>query len=138
MRKKEAKTTSSFGVADGFDFEPTSEESSSIIEPFIEAEPTPQKKFVPALANGNNESRTAELDPNRHYSKYYTPKPKKGARGGDLGRGAVKAEDKKIQFSVSCTPAQKEQFIEAAKKDHRKLPEFVCLAIEEYIRNHSL
>lgn len=109
MREK-----SKLGVADGFSFDNKNKQNSSA-------------KAV---------TKPAEIDPNRKYSKYYTPKPKTGSKGGTLGRGAV--DERKIQFSVTCTQAQKELFKEAAKKDHRRLPEFICLAIEEYIENHNL
>lgn len=109
MRQK-----SKLGVADGINFDDENLQSDST-------------KAV---------TKPAEIDPNRKYSKYYTPKPKTGAKGGTLGRGAV--SERKIQFSVTCTQAQKDLFKEAAKKDHRRLPEFICLAIEEYIENHNL
>lgn len=83
-------------------------------------------------------TKIAEIDPNRCYSPYYTPKPKLGSKGGTLGRGSVAADERKLQFSVTCTPAQKERFSEAAKKDKRKLPDFICMAVEEYIENHGL
>lgn len=88
----------------------------------------------------NNEStnNSNSIDPTRSYSKYYTPNPKKGSRGGTLGRGAVSDEDRKIQFSVTCTRKQKALFQQAAKNDQRKLPEFICIAVEEYIKTHNL
>lgn len=124
MRKKEEKE--SFGVADGFVFDNEIEET-----------PIPErpKKEVPPKSTS---TESPEVDPNRCYSKYYTPKPKKGAQGGLLGRGAVSEENRKVQFSLTCTPAQKQRFIEAAEKDHRKLPDFICIAVEEYIKNNNL
>lgn len=122
MRNKNpipAPEKESQGVADGLDYSGDNAEESNTSE----QEPT--------------EKRT-DIDPNRNYSPYYTPKPKKGSRGGTLGRGAVDASDRKVQFSLTCTPYQKELFSEAAKKDHRKLPDFICVAVEEYIKNHGL
>lgn len=132
MRKKEEKTTSGFGVADGLDFGADIEETVSIEEPTAKAEPKKPTKTKPT------KTETAEIDPNRSYSKYYTPKPKKGSKGGTLGRGSVDEKERKVQFSLTCTPAQKERFIEASQKEHRKLPDFICLAVEEYIENHGL
>ena len=132
MRKKEDKTTSGFGVADGLDFGADIEETVRIEEHTVKAEPKKPTKTKPA------KTETAEIDPNRSYSKYYTPKPKKGSKGGTLGRGSVKAEERKVQFSVTCTPAQKESFLKASEKEKRKLPQFICIAVEEYIKNHNL
>lgn len=132
MRKKEDKTAGGFGVADGLDFGADIEETVTIEEPTTKAEPKPQQKTKPA------KTETAEIDPNRCYSKYYSPKPKKGSKGGTLGRGSVDEKERKVQFSLTCTPAQKERFIEASQKDHRKLPDFICVAVEEYIENHGL
>lgn len=132
MRKKEEKTTSGFGVADGLDFGADIEETVSIEEPTVKTEPKKPTRTKPT------KTETAEIDPNRSYSKYYTPKPKKGSKGGTLGRGAVDEKERKVQFSLTCTPAQKERFIEASQKEHRKLPDFICLAVEEYIENHGL
>lgn len=128
MRKKEDKP-STLGVADGLDF------SNPNIEPFVANAATSQYK---AEVEAPKSIVAAEVDPNRVYSPYYTPKPKLGTRGGTLGRGSVDESERKVQFSLTCTPAQKEAFIAAAKKDKRKLPEFICLAIEEYIENHNL
>lgn len=108
--------------------EQTQTEKTEII---IEEKTTEENK-------SNTENVAAEIDPNRNYSPYYTPKPKLGTKGGTLGRGAVSEEERKVQFSLTCTPAQKERFKEAAQKDHRKLPDFICLAVEEYIENHNL
>lgn len=138
MRKKEDKTAGGFGVADGLDFGANFEESIEENELFEalrqkeEPQPKPQPKIKPA------KTEIAEIDPNRCYSKYYSPKPKKGSKGGTLGRGSVDEKERKVQFSLTCTPAQKERFIEASQKDHRKLPDFICVAVEEYIENHGL
>lgn len=86
----------------------------------------------------SEDASKAKIDPNRCYSPYYTPRPKLGAKGGTLGRGAVAQSERKEQFSLTCTPAQKEKFKEAAKKEKRKLPEFICIAVEEYIEKHKL
>lgn len=133
--KKETKAEEksvSFGVTDGLDFGMESEELTEVVVEQPAEAPKPQKK-APA-----KKTPKAEVDPNRNYSPYYTPKPKLGTKGGTLGRGAVPEEERKVQFSLTCTPAQKERFKEAAQKDHRKLPDFICLAIEEYIENHNL
>lgn len=133
MRKKEDKPISGFGVADGLDFGASFEENE-VIEATRQEEPQPKPQ--PKTKPAKNEQ--AEIDPNRCYSKYYNPKPKKGSKGGTLGRGSVAETERKVQFSLTCTPSQKERFIEASQKDHRKLPDFICVAVEEYIRNHGL
>ena len=119
-------------MTDGLDFGMEAEE---LVEEVVEqpAEAPKTQKKSPA-----KKTVKAEVDPNRNYSPYYTPKPKLGTKGGTLGRGAVPKEERKVQFSLTCTPAQKERFKEAAQKDHRKLPDFICLAVEEYIENHNL
>ena len=134
MRKKESKN--SYGVADdiSFDNEPENEDikSDSIhinsTESANSAEPTQKKRKTTPTA----------VDPNRYYSKYYTPKPSLGEKGGVMGRKAVPESERRIQFSVTCTPAQKEKFKEAAKKDKRRFTDFICVALEEYIENHNL
>lgn len=130
MRKKDDKPIGGFGVADGLDFGNDIEET--VVTEKLNTAPKRQPKPEPTIIE------TAEIDPNRCYSKYYTPKPKKGSKGGILGRGSVDEKERKVQFSLTCTPAQKERFIEASQKEHRKLPEFICLAVEEYIQNHEL
>ena len=130
VTKTEEKNTS-FGVTDGLDFGMEEEIRAEVVEQPIEI-PKPQKK-APA-----KKPTVAEVDPKRNYSPYYTPKPKLGSKGGVLGRGAVSETERKVQFSLTCTPTQKERFMEAAQKDHRKLPDFICLAVEEYIENHNL
>lgn len=130
--KTEAKNDS-FGVTDGLDFGMEVEEIAEEVVEQSEATPKQSKK-TPAKKAPTN----AEVDPNRAYSPYYTPKPKLGSKGGTLGRGAVNKSERKVQFSLTCTPAQKEMFSEAAKKEKRKLPDFICLAVEEYIENHNL
>ena len=116
------------GVADGFDFEP-----EQVEEPVMEEVKKPTK----APSKPPEEKSITSLD-GRSYSKYYTPQPKRGKKGGVIGHPPVNDEDRKIQFSVSCTQSQKEQYQEAAKKDGRKLPDFVNRAIQEYIKNHGL
>ena len=132
MRKKEDKPkattpTQEFGVADGLDF--GTEVNETEIEEKV-LSPTSKKKKKVAI--------DAEIDPSRNYNKYYTPKPKIGSKGGTLGRGSVDEKQRKVQFSLTCTKDQKERFTEASQKEHRKLPEFICLAVEEYIKNHNL
>lgn len=130
--KTEAKNDS-FGVTDGLNFGMEVEEIvEEVVEQPVEAT-KPQKK-----APAKKAPTKAEVDPNRVYSPYYTPKPKLGSKGGTLGRGAVDKSERKVQFSLTCTPAQKEMFSEAAKKEKRKLPDFICLAVEEYIEKHNL
>lgn len=125
MRAKAPKKNEGFGVADGFDFKADSEEKEEL-------------HTTELTSNKTTISENMLIDPNRSYSKYYDPKPKTGSRGGVLGRGPVDAKDRKVQFSVTCTQEQKRIFADAAKKDKRKLPDFICLAIEEYIKNHNL
>ena len=127
MRKK---NKISFGVTEGLDF--GSDIEDTVKETISETVVDSTKKV------SVRKMEIVEIDPNRSYSPYYTPKPKKGSKGGILGRGAVEESNRKVQFSLTCTPAQKERFIEAAKKDRRKLPDFICVAIEEYIENHGL
>ncbi|RGW47722.1 hypothetical protein DWV67_15340 [Dorea formicigenerans] len=67
-------------------------------------------------------------------SAYATDEKEKKKRG----RNSVSKEKRKIQFSLTCTPAQKKQFVEAAEKEQRTLPNFICRAVEEYIKNHNL
>lgn len=122
MRKKDSKP--SFGAADGFDFTPDLDELAEE-HPIVE----PKKQRI---------TIDADVDPNRNYSPYYTPKPKIGSHGGYLGRGAVDASERKTQFSLTCTPAQKQLFMNAAKKAKRKLPDFICTALEEYIEQNGL
>ena len=132
MRKKE---NTSFNVADGLDF------GNEVEETIVSKENAPSEPLStqkPPKAPAKKVVEEAEIDPTRNYSPYYTPKPKKGSKGGTLGRGAVDAEERKVQFSLTCTPAQKQMFADAAKKDRRKLPDFICIAVEEYIKNHGL
>lgn len=133
MRAKTEKTAAekeSLGVADGLDFSVDIEESTeNIPSPAVLNHSQPEKK---------SSAVETDINTNRNYSPYYTPKPKKGARGGTLGRGAVDPTERKVQFSMTCTPAQKERFLEAAQKEKRKLPDFICLAVEEYMENHNL
>lgn len=135
--KNETKTeerNDSFGVTDGLDFGMEAEETTEEVVEQHAATPKQPKKAPAKKATATK----AEVDPNRDYSPYYTPKPKLGSKGGTLGRGAVDKSERKVQFSLTCTPAQKEMFSEAAKKEKRKLPDFICLAVEEYIENHNL
>ncbi len=125
---QQQKVTKPLGVADGFDFEPEQVEESVIEE---------VKKPTKAPNNPPEEKSITSLD-GRSYSKYYTPQPKRGKKGGVIGHPPVSDEERKIQFSVSCTQSQKEQYQAAAKKDGRKLPDFVNKAVQEYIENHGL
>lgn len=127
MRKK---NRISFGVTEGLDFDSDVEDTvkETISEKVIDSTKKVSVK----------KTEIVEIDPKRSYSPYYTPKPKKGSKGGTLGRGAVEESNRKIQFSLTCTLAQKERFVEAAQKAKRKLPDFICVAIEEYIENHNL
>lgn len=120
MRKKTSKKQE-FDVADGLNFESNISVSNSNAD-----------------ESQNNLDTTANVDPTRSYSKYYKPKPRKGARGGTLGRGPVSEENRKTQFSLTCTKQQRARFQEAAKNENRNLSNFICLAVEEYIKNHDL
>ena len=122
------KVAKPLGVADGFDFE-----AELVEEPVIEEVKKPAK----AQIKPPKEAPIAVSD-GRTYSKYYTPQPKLGKKGGVIGHPPVNDEDRKIQFSVSCTQSQKEQYQAAAKKDGRKLPDFVNRALQEYIEKHGL
>ena len=134
MRKKESKN--SYGVADDISFDSESEN--------IDTQPdnlqTSSTESATPTENSVKKRKTTptKVDPNRHYSKYYTPTPSIGEKGGVMGRRAIPESERKIQFSVTCTPAQKEQFKEAAKKDKRRFADFICVALEEYIENHNL
>lgn len=122
--KKSSKKAPQQSVYAGLNFDgldPIDEEASS--------KPLQSPSDIPAVDD-------TPIDPTRNYSKYYTPHPKKGSNNGDLGRGPV--DERKIQFSVTCTPAQKELFKAAAKKSKRKLPDFICVAVEEYIEKNNL
>ena len=85
-----------------------------------------------------NSINLAPIDPKRNYSQYYTPKPRYGSKGGRLGRGSVEKSERKVQFSLTCTSTQKELFYAAAKHDGRSVSNFICQAVEEYIKNHEL
>lgn len=123
MRKKDNTTTTSFDVTAGIDFTDTSE-----VE-IPDLQPTTEKKSVFV---------SVPVDPNRVYTPGYNPTPKVGPNGGYVGRREVSAAERKIQFSVSCTEAQKASFSEAARKSGRTLAGFACFAIEEYMRTHNL
>lgn len=116
-----------FGVADGIDF------SDSVREEIPEKEALVQKDEKISM-----EKASADFYTNRSYSKYYTPKPQIGARGGILGRPPIEEDERKIQFSVSCTKGMKELYQRAAKADGKKFPDFINNAIQEYITNHNL
>ncbi len=120
MRKKD------FGVAEGIDFN------------FKAREPEIKVKIEEDKVKNAKTLIDAEIDPNRVYSPYYTPRPKKGVHGGTIGRASVPAEERKIQFTMTCSPAQKELFMEIAKKEKRKLSEFICYAVEYYIECNYL
>ena len=65
------------------------------------------------------------------------PAPVPSGQSKKPSKKTVKAE-RKIQFSMTCTQPQKERFAEAAQKVSRTLPNFICIAVEEYIENHNL
>ena len=112
-------------VAAGIDF--GSQESEPIDEMPIPADEkihSREQKNIPATG--------------RSYSKYYTPKPKIGEKGGIIGRPPINEDDRKIQFSVTCTISEKERYHAAAKADGKKFPDFINAAIQEYIKNHNL
>lgn len=124
MARIKHPSTPPIGVADGLDF-------SMDIEDDISTEPRPPKKEPGSSSDpGSTTGRT--------YSKYYKPNPKVGKKGGVIGHPPVDNDKRKIQFSVSCTPAEKEEYKAAALADGRKFPDFINNAIKEYIRNHQL
>lgn len=112
---------SPIGVADGIDFS---------------IEESPELKS--ATSKVPEQPSSGKTSPNRSYSKYYTPKPKLGKKGGQIGHPPIKEEERKIQFSVSCTAGQKERYKLAAIADGRKFPDFINHALLEYIENHKL
>ncbi len=122
MRKKD----NAFGVAKGIDFN------------FKAGEPEIKVKIEEDKVKNAKTLIDAEIDPNRVYSPYYMPRPKKGVHGGTIGRASVPADKRKIQFTMTCSPAQKELFMEIAKKEKRKLSEFICYAVECYIEHSNL
>ncbi len=121
-RNKKVKPTS---VAEGFDFGNSVEDEPEII---IEKTEVVKKES----------SEEKILDDSRTYSKYYKPHPKKGAKGGALGKPAVDEKERKRSVSIQLSNNQKERYNKAATKDRRKWPDFVVAAIEEYIENHNL
>ena len=122
--KEKKKKSRTFNVDEdlSFDVEETSE-----VENIKPAE-TPKTK---------NPKNTA-VDTERNYSVYYTPKPKTGKRGGVIGHPPVTAEMRRKPVSFYCSDIDKQRYLEAAKKDGRKFPDFVNKALEEYIENHNL
>jgi len=121
------KIAKPLGVADGFDFETEMDENpAEEVSKSVKSQNKPPKEPPIVKSDG------------RTYSKYYTPQPKRGKKGGVIGHPPVNDEDRKIQFSVSCTQSQKEQYQAAARKDGRKLPDLVNRALLEYIENHGL
>ena len=100
-------------------------------------ESTPNVEEKPSTSIQNDLASLA-IDPDRAYSKYYSPHPKKGKLGGVLGRPSVEKSSKKIQFSVTCTPSQKETYMEYAKNTGRTLPSLIILALDEYIESHKI
>ena len=136
MRPKKSKsiTAALSGVAEGLPFD------HDLIENQVIEEEAEKEKSCEELGNAAPEkaSRLPEPNADSKYTKYYHPHPKKGSHGGNLGRRTVQASERKIQFSVTCTPDDKERYRKAAQRDHRKLPDLVTTAIDEYIRNHNL
>jgi hypothetical protein len=112
------------GVADGLDF------SMEVVEDDISTGFRPFQKESGSSSPDSTNCRT--------YSKYYKPNPKVGKKGGVIGHPPVDDEQRKIQFSVSCTLAEKEKYKAAALADGRKFPDFINNAIKEYIKNHRL
>lgn len=129
MRNKNKVVDESGGVADGFNFDEKS------IEKELAGSET---SFQNSPSADSVSSSSSQILHNSTYKKYYKPHPKKGKRGGDLGRPLVDVSIRKVQFSITCTPSDKNRFQEAAKKDHRKLPDFVKNALDEYIERHHL
>lgn len=127
--KQPSKPVSPLGVADGFDFDSEEENDFSADEELIEPI---------SVHPASKEKNTAITTAGRTYSPYYIPHPKTGKKGGVIGHPPVNENDRKISLSLSCTSAQKELYKAAAKKDGRKLPDFINRAIEEYIEKHKL
>lgn len=122
MARNKEKTPS---VADGFDFSKSNEDETEII-----IEKTEVVK--------QDSSEEKLQDDSRTYSKYYKPHPKKGAKGGALGKPAVDEKERKRSVSIQLSNNQKDRYNKAAANDRRKWPDFVVAAIEEYIENHNL
>lgn len=125
-RIKEKPKEKLFDVAAGLSFEPDIDETET------------EKNAQTIINRSPVEEKGHVSSPGRTYSKYYTPKPQIGARGGILGRPPIEEDERKIQFSVSCTKGMKERYQRAAKADGKKFPDFVNTAIREYIENHNL
>lgn len=128
MRKKEPKET--FGITDdlefGIDNWPSAEENAGQLE------------VTPTAKKATLKLKDVEPDPDRIYTPYYKPRPKEGPCGGKIGRGAVPDEKRIIQFTMSCTKNQKQRFMDAAEKENRRLPNFICNAVEYYIKKNGL
>lgn len=82
----------------------------------------------------NQESISKSIPTSKN--KYYTAHPKTGTKGGKLGRPLT--NNPKISVSFTCTKDEKQLYKEAAKKDKRKFPDFIHVALEEYIERHNL
>ena len=124
MRKKERTP---IGVADGISFD------EGISEQIPEQKDFRSTPDIPRQVNSHGSDSPPHIP-----KTYYISHPRKGSKGGDLGRRKITPEKKKVQFSLTCTPEQKRRYMEAAELDRRKLPDFINNAIEEYISNHNL
>ena len=97
-----------------------------------EPETQPQQSSASDQPTLNEDPDSAQTSKN----KYYKQHPKVGKRGGRIGRPIT--DNPKITVSITCTKEQKALYKEAAEKDHRKFPDFVNLALQEYIDRHNL
>ncbi len=125
------------GVAEGFDFESESDNNN-------EATPVAATEIVSGTSNDATETAPIKSDGSpapgteRSYSTYYTPKPKTGKKGGVIGHPPVSDEMRRKPVSFYCNDVDKQRYLDAAKKDGRKFPDFVNKALMEYIENHNL
>ena len=88
MRKKDKI---SFGVTEGLDFGSDVEDT---VKGIISETVIDSTKKVSV-----RKMEIVEIDANRSYSPYYTPKPKKGSKGGTLGRGAVEESNSCLLYT---------------------------------------
>ena len=130
-RDKTPSHTNSFGVADGFDFNPAEEDTTNVASP---AMPSASPKASVAKKPSKPPVKAQTTDQGKN--PYYQYHPKTGSRGKALG--APRKEAPRTQISIGCTVEDKSLYIQAAAADGRKLPDFVNTAVKEYIRNHKL
>ncbi|MCR5083862.1 MAG: hypothetical protein K6B15_10365 [Parasporobacterium sp.] len=122
MARDKIKNPEPLGVADDLDFSTDN----------LDDEEEIFKTSISPLSKGSN--TTAKTDDGKN--PYYTYHPKLGEKGKALG--APRKDVHRIQISIGCTKEEKILYQKAAKADRRKLPDFVNVAIHEYIENHNL